>query len=270
MRLGQLSRKIKVKPQEIVAFVSENFQEELSIHPNTKIKEEHLVRIEAHFVTAESPESTPEELIQPEEPFEVEYSVPKKEEIEFTVELESTQSDEEKNVPASIQNTDLAEPSEDDLNIVDGVIKAPKVAVEGIKVVGKIDLPEPKKEEEEGDVNNEEDEQIDATAARKKTSQQQSRKKSQRKSKRNKEGKREISYEEQKKMDLAAYEARKKAQKEAEKKKKQRHYEKQLKNKQAVEKSKKSKKKKEAANAAKAIEKQPKTAWGKFIKWLNT
>ena len=35
------------------------------------------------------------------------------------------------------------------MNEIDGVIRAPKVKLEGIKVVGKIDLPEPKIKEPE-------------------------------------------------------------------------------------------------------------------------
>lgn len=253
MRLGQLSRKLKVKPQEIIDFINAKFDKELVVHPNVKIDDAFIDDIHAEFPTVINVEK--EEIIIESENKELEIEPLEKEEEEELPEKEQTPSfveaDTEKltqeiskeiildlhseNEDENDQENDLL--SEEDLNIIDGIIKAPKLEVEGIKVVGKIDLPEKAIEAEETisdddqtiqeDSENKPEKTIEISKEIKRDSNQKPAKS---KPRRTKQG---FSLEEQKRQEIEAYERRKKEQKEAEKRKKQKHYEKNLKDKQA-------------------------------------
>jgi hypothetical protein len=127
MRLAQLARKLALRPSEIVDFLAKN-QIQIEEGSNTRLEDSQVVLIMGKF----APESTVEDIeavsLEKDEP------LPVKEEI---------QEEEATAVSADENDIEMAtvriEPSE--------VIKAPKIELSGLKVLGKIDLPEPKKKE---------------------------------------------------------------------------------------------------------------------------
>ncbi len=117
MRLGQLARQLDVKTDDIVAFLASR---NIVIEPgnNTKVEDEHLALVMHQFgaqpqtiTPAAHPPETEQKPVNPE--------------------------------PAAADPT-VAETEE-----LPELIKAPKVELPGLKVLGKIELPEKKKKEEE-------------------------------------------------------------------------------------------------------------------------
>jgi hypothetical protein len=127
MRLGQLARKLAVKPAEIVEFLlTKQIQAEEGI--NTRLEDDHISLIIQHFAPSMTLETVVAEPVVQDEPAVIE-SLPAPEpviaESEPVVEVDTTvgQSEEEK----------IA------------LIKASKVELPGLKVLGKIELPDPAK-----------------------------------------------------------------------------------------------------------------------------
>jgi hypothetical protein len=304
MRLGQLARKLNVKPKDIVSFVQLSLNKEIKEHPNAKVPDELLEDIEQFFVSNDDKEKTQQEIPHSNSE-EQNNDVEKTAEVKESTELEkqnnkaasnltSTEPETEENpiktdnekIPASndipLLTDEDPESEAVEINLVDGIIKAPKVEVPGIKVVGKIDLPEEKKEqeeEEELDVSNENIEPNTSisedtgnteapNAANNKTKQAYPKKKRKRKKPNS------LSFEEREKQEKERYEKLQKAKKEREKKKKRKHYETQVlaKQKQVQQKNTKKKKKHSPSKAQIRQEQrpEPKTLWGKFLRWLNT
>src|SRR5690349_19588087 len=108
MRIGQLARQLGISPSDISGFLATQ-NIETETGANARLDEEVVAKVLQHF----APEKKVEEIVQEEEP------APVKEEP---------------------LKTDEALPVE--------VIRVTKVELQGLKVVGKIDLPQPKKKEE--------------------------------------------------------------------------------------------------------------------------
>lgn len=141
MRLGQLSRKVNVKPTEILSYLKNEFDVEIGTHLNTKVEDALTEKVMAKFVVPTEPkvnvtidkvEEVQTESIQDAAPTNVtpapiELPIAEEESTESPVpELIEYESNEEVD-PAIILNAEL--------------IKAPTVALTGPKVVGKIELP---------------------------------------------------------------------------------------------------------------------------------
>ncbi|MBA4053381.1 MAG: hypothetical protein C0490_01590 [Marivirga sp.] len=136
MRLGQLARRLALRPGEIVEFLARN-----NIHidegTNTRLDDAYVKLIQDRYapdLNAVTTTLSPEEITQ-QAPVEAEHIVQETVEAgELKVEAyqEKTGQEEEK--------TELEEGVSD-------VIKAPKVSLSGLKVLGKIELPEPKKKD---------------------------------------------------------------------------------------------------------------------------
>ncbi|MBX2895285.1 MAG: hypothetical protein KF763_07575 [Cyclobacteriaceae bacterium] len=126
MRLGQLARKLSVRPSQLVDMLAKN-QQFLEDGSNAKLSDELVKQIVLHFapdrlaeiMTVQTQETEPEPL-QPEPII-----------TEVVQELPQPQASIE------IASEDEAE-----------TIRAPKVELAGLKVLGKIDLPAPRKKEE--------------------------------------------------------------------------------------------------------------------------
>ncbi|HPH46137.1 MAG TPA: hypothetical protein PKU83_03965 [Chryseolinea sp.] len=137
MRLGQLARKISIRQTDIVDFLAKS-DVVISSESNARVEDEHVKFILAHFAPSfleEKIESN--EVLLPEEKSEeiVEVSVP-------------SPIVEEAEVIQNIEIVEVASSStEDQKEEKVEVIKAPKVDLPGLKVIGKIDLPESKKKE---------------------------------------------------------------------------------------------------------------------------
>jgi len=123
MRLGQLARKLALRPATIVEFLS---QHQISIESggNTRLEDEHVSLILHKF----APELTEEKIaaalkeVDPDPPAA---PIPPVEQKTAPAEI----------LPAPVLATEIE------------VIKAPKVELAGLKVLGKIELPEIKKKE---------------------------------------------------------------------------------------------------------------------------
>lgn len=116
MRLGQLARQLAIKPDEIVRFLASH-QITVELGNNTRLEDGHAEMIIQQFAPLN-------ELLQAEITEEPDHSpgdLP-------IIENELPQAGTEETVPTEIPET----------------IKAPKVELAGLKVLGKIDLPEKK------------------------------------------------------------------------------------------------------------------------------
>lgn len=129
MRLAQLARKISVKPSDITEFLADN-NIQIENNSNTKIADDHVVLVINHFAP---------EMVTKEEVTTAESEISINESSEQNVEDISVIIDE-------VQTPDDIKTSEGIVEVPE-VIKPIKVELPGLKVVGKIDLPEPKKKE---------------------------------------------------------------------------------------------------------------------------
>lgn len=130
MRLGQLARKLALRPAEIVGFLAKN-SIQIEEGSNTKIEDDHVSLIMTHFA--------PERMAEMAAELAAEKN-PSVKDIELRPEpvkdiiIEDTRS--------HIIDVPFVDPEP-----VVELIKAPKVELSGLKVLGKIELPEPKKKE---------------------------------------------------------------------------------------------------------------------------
>lgn len=144
MRLGQLARKLAIIPAEIVDFLATN-NIRIDENTNTRLEHEQLMLVVNHFAPARAEEfiipaadetqDIPEETISPK----IEIVVPE------TVEPEPVTTPDIQQEMAVITESNTIADAEQEQKIE--VIKAPKVELAGLKVLGKIELPEPKKKE---------------------------------------------------------------------------------------------------------------------------
>lgn len=142
MRVGQLARKLGISPTELINFLA-SAGIQTAEASNTKLAADQLQVAIKHFDPAGTLESTwkvqsrqeeiPEEVaVVPEDSATTEDIIPV--DIEPAVEAAPTADQTE-----SVENTVVEEKID--------VIKAPKVELAGLKVLGKIELPEKKKKE---------------------------------------------------------------------------------------------------------------------------
>ncbi|MDB4834962.1 translation initiation factor IF-2 N-terminal domain-containing protein [Cyclobacteriaceae bacterium] len=173
MRLGQLARKLKKDPNDILKYL-ESKGLEVDNSPNFKIDEtiaQELIDQSEAEVVQEDPvpavvevetSETEEVPVIENDPIEEIAAVPeveKEEVVEEAVEevIESELVEKELTEETQEEDEEGLDPENEYAFVEDkkGVIRAPKVTLEGIKVVGKIDLPESKKVEEEPEVEKE-------------------------------------------------------------------------------------------------------------------
>lgn len=129
MRLGQLARKLAIRPSQIVDFLSTH-QIYLEEGSNAKLYDEHVDRIVQHFA--------PDRINEIAADIRVEEAAEKK---EAPIEVAEPATDSEN------LKTEILEPDSDLEQERPEVIKAPKLELAGLKVLGKIELIEPKKKE---------------------------------------------------------------------------------------------------------------------------
>jgi hypothetical protein len=130
MRLAQLARKLSIRTTTIVGFLAEqNIPIEDS--SNVRLEDEHVNLIMQKFAPAMAAEVAAE-LAEEKEKSNDEHSVRE----EVIVEVPAIQLN-------ILEEAKAEEPSEEKIEL----IKAPKVELSGLKVLGKIELPEPKKKE---------------------------------------------------------------------------------------------------------------------------
>jgi hypothetical protein len=122
MRLGQLARKLSLRPTQIVEFLAKN-NIQIEENSNTRIEDNYTELVVNHFAPGTLQQVT-DVVDEPEE-------MP-------VLENESIKSEPDE---------PLAEPIEPTVSQETEVIRAQKIELSGLKVLGKIELPEPKKKE---------------------------------------------------------------------------------------------------------------------------
>lgn len=115
MRLGQLARQLSISPEKIVAFLSSR-EIAMDGHHNARIDDRYVDLVLQEF--APGNDSLRQQVIQ------------------------TTDIDENREAPATGEPTLFESPAEPP-----ELIKAPKVELPGLRVLGKIELPEKKKPE---------------------------------------------------------------------------------------------------------------------------
>lgn len=157
MRLAQIARKVNKKPNEILEFIESSFNVKLEEDLNLKLSDEHESAIIAEFMPEEPEVEKVQETTSTKESSEPEITDSEQEEVIEEEPLEesttsTTEVTDEVNAEETEQSDEEAVETDADPFIEREVdpdaelIKAPKVALEGIKVVGKIDLPKTKQE----------------------------------------------------------------------------------------------------------------------------
>ncbi|WP_425391644.1 hypothetical protein [Ekhidna sp.] len=285
MRIGQLARKHDIPVQEIISFLEEETGEKF--HPNAKLFDAIEEKLFDRFDLSPDPIVEPADEVIPEASDDPSSPETKLDSEPETPEADIASVDGELEVPDPELTTDqslgeikeeLPKPNEDEVIQTDKLlallesedtpadldkiklIKAPKKELSGLKVLGKVDLPEPKKKEEKGDGKSE---QTDARGQRKRRPQlsEEEREKRRLKAKRKKE----------------AYEARqekRKKEQEAQRLKelKAKHYKAKI---QKTPVKKTNKPTKQAQTESKITTQKesrpaPKTWIGKWWRWMNT
>ncbi len=310
MRLGQLSRKLEISNREVVSFLATKGIE-IKDHPNVKVSDEaEVILIEEFGIIEKTPLEDPIIVEEPVKEEFIQEEVLVEPEIEETdiskeiVENNPSESVEEIIVDAEVtieeepivEETELeiATESDDvhhDESITVGemlgddddpesvksfdhvkVIKAPKVELPGLKVVGKIDLPQPKVEMEEPlhEAPEESEEKSEESAPKVRTISHDRKNSRARLTPQQMEEKRQRRKKSEEKRNKEAIDRRERQEQKRLKELREAHY------KAKVEKAPKSKSVKHKVSINKNSKKmadpkdQPKSMLGKFWKWLNT
>ncbi len=254
MRLGQLARKLAVRPIEIVNFLAvENIHVENG--SNTRIEDDHVGMIVRKFA-------------------------PERAAALLAADHTEASADDEAPIPAENSSSILDGPAleffdaqvekySDEINQDEKVelIKAPKVELSGLKVLGKIELPETKKKEPPPPDLESEGENTPVEPGRKPWPHE--RKTYPQKSDRQNLPPRKNPIALQREREEREAEERKRSQVEREKEKRALHYRKKVKEAPPTKRVRLVEEPVEELPASALVE-PPKTWWGKFLRWLNT
>jgi len=133
MRLGQLARKLALRPDQIVEFLAKkNIQ--IEDGSNTRLEDNHVALVVEKFAPPGFDITTQEVPTQDVIP-----------EIAARVAIPALDIDKAEATPLPIEDSVVETPTSGEKI---EIIKAPKVELSGLKVLGKIDLPEPKRKEQ--------------------------------------------------------------------------------------------------------------------------
>lgn len=147
MRLGQLSRKVNVKPTEILSYLKNEFDVELGTHLNTKVEDQLADKVIQKFAAPVIvKEEVPAKEMTPPIADDSKIEEPVAEELvaEFQAsESETLAEPETEETPDPIEIKEFEPNQEVDAETIQNaaLIKAPKVELTGPKVIGKIELP---------------------------------------------------------------------------------------------------------------------------------
>lgn len=257
MRLAQLARKLSVKSTDIIQFLATQ-SIQLEDTANTKVEDDQVRLVYSHFAPGlfDAPvESVEEERMQEE----VQEPVAEQAQqvLEDTIVEELNPSVEE---PQAIAGS----ATEETVESLPDIIRAPKIELSGLKVLGKIELPEKKKKEEvaakEGEEGSsvQEAEKSEVLPLRK--PRREKERKPERRSSRN-------PLEEARERERRALEEKRKAELERRKEARTQKY---LKKVQTNTPTKKLKAETPMVQKTKVQQPEPTTLWGKFVKWLTS
>lgn len=246
MRLGQLARKLSLRPSQLVDFLAEkSIQTEEG--SNTRLVDEHTQLIVKHFA--------PERLEEIMKPVVEEVALPEAKPILE----ESIQSEFELKVVEPIV---VFEDKLKDEQSEPEIIRVQKIELSGLKVLGKIELPEPKKKESKPEEEPSSEEQQKPERRNLEKSKPQKRERDQR-TWRN-------PLEVQRQRETRDLEEKRKVEIERDKEKRKHHY--QNKVKQITQPKRSTPSKEEIVKMKRAVETRPlpKTWIGKFFRWWTT
>lgn len=285
MRLTTLARKIDISPGQLIEFLEENDIAVANGH-HTKLDQETINMVMEHFMPEHTSDNTeipigteaqdPKQPEEPEKPVESDEPEPGEiveEDSTETINVLVAKSDiplvtedvEQEKEPRSGTIEDLENAADIDL------IKVKKVKLEGIKVVGKIELPEKPKKEEKAAADQEEEAEAESSDAQVKRPSSRSRKFDRnRKKNRRQHGRQSLSYEERMKEEEREKLKLRRRRENEEKRRKTIFYEKNIKPKTTPAPTKKKRKKHttnfENAQPEIAVHKNPLI---RFWEWLN-
>ena len=254
MRLAQLSRKFSVLPAEIVDLLARH---NIALEPsaNAKVEGEALTIVIAHYAPQSLEQNSQQQEISVNEP-------PANESVETeTVEPVVSQLIEEPKISEQ-QSQPVSEEQSTVLNGVGGVIKAPKVELKGLKVLGKIELPEPRKKEEPAPPSDEASVEEQRPVARTENRERRERRQLKKPSH---DSRNPVALERERLAREAA--ERRKQELEREKERRKLHY-----HKKVVPKgpTKAVRRYEEHEAMTPETEERPKSLWGRIIRWLTT
>lgn len=252
MRLGQLARKLSLRPSQLVDFLAAN-NIESEEGSNTRLEDSHVEMIVQHF----APESLAE-ILKPSVTDEViTESIVDETPLPETTQLpeEAEQSLPEESQPEPLELS-AGEPE---------VIRVQKIELAGLKVLGKIELPEPKKKEApaEGEAAEQ-----DVTEKKERPSRHSGKQKQHPRNREQRAWRNPI--EIQRQREQREQEEKRKAELEREKEKRKQHYYNKVK--QVTQQPKRTKAAKEITVPKKPVDMRPvpKTWFGKFLRWWTT
>ncbi len=253
MRLGQLARKLSLRPSQLVDFLSEK-NIETQEGSNTRLDNLHVEWIVQEF----APERLDEILNPGTEEKLPEIIVEEQAIVEPEVIAEVTEV-KQAEAEAVTENQPTAEIKSEEPE----VIRVQKIELSGLKVLGKIELPEPKKKEVKTDPNS-----GGATPPEDRKSNRSSAK-SKRPGKERDQRSLRNPIEAQRQREAREREEKRKADLEREKEKRKHHYQNKVKQ---VQQTKRVKPVKETAVVKKHVDKRPvpKTWLGRFLRWWTT
>ncbi|MCP4456876.1 MAG: hypothetical protein GY816_02445 [Cytophagales bacterium] len=284
MRLGQLARKYDVSLQEIISYLKEAEPTIGEVRSNSKLDEQTELLVMTHFdlsldLPLESLEEPSKEILEEEQKLvepEVTEEIVAIEKVVETKEPVDVPLDQIEEIPLQREELDLPkaeveietdrllellemEDTSVDLSKVTR-IKSPKKELEGLKVVGKIDLPEPKKRSVEIDDQLEDIEH-----------QKNQRHKRQQLSNEDRESRRLKAKKKKEEYDIRLEQRRKEKERKEKKTLKEAHYRQKIQQAKAT-KPKLKDKVQEHHTSLEVIEQSPKPKrfFGKVWKWLNT
>lgn len=259
MRLGQLSRKLEVKSDDIIKVLKDNFRE-VSNHPNIKIQEDELEYLLSHFGKDKVEASE-------EQTSEVQTEATQKVEEDTEEELQES-SDQPVFVESPRPKVITLENEFNERTSDLESFRVEKPELEGLKVLGKIELPEPKPKAEVK-------ENTPKEAKGDRTINERGAKRRYQKDSRRKNSKDRRTPAEQRKREEYLAEKRKKAEEQKLKELKKKHYEENVKAKIEAKPKKKKKKfvQQQATQSSSKITQSQKSASKnpvvRFWKWLN-
>lgn len=251
MRLGQLARKLALRPSQIVDYLAANqiFPDEGS---NAKLSDELTEKIVLHFAPTRL-----NEIMEAEE---------KMPEPAITQEIEEIVAATENAEPITQKEQIVADTTPENLSEKPEVIKAPKVELSGLKVLGKIELKETRKKEQAAT----ESESEEATPAVEKKPEPSRPRRPQPRRREQGESQWRNPIALQREREAREAEAKRKKEAEQEKERRTLNYQKRIKPVQQV-KSSKFYEEKEAPTPKKSKqEEKPRTLLGRFLRWLNS
>lgn len=258
MRLGQLARKLAIRTSEIVEFLG-TLNITIETGSNTRIDDQHVLLVVEKFAPAMR-----NEILKVEDAVEVA-------EIEQApvVETQAVSAIEESEMKTDSPVAEQIEaPVADQPGEKPEVIKAPKIELSGLKVLGKIELPEPKKKEPKP-----EDGETPAPESTESPVPARERRKPLRRSEENRPQRNQRSGKNPIALQREREEAEAKRKREEElkrlKEKKTQHYYSKVKVNTAVRKAKREEDHEEI-NDTTPERPAPTTLWGKFMRWLTT